>query len=297
MNIDLELYRIFYTVAKYESISKAMKELYISQPAITQRINNLEKQLNIKLFYRKPGGLKLTNEGKELYNYVKDSIETMNCVENKMDRYIQKNNRKSILIKSTNLIDNSFLCDTLIKFSQENPKFSINLEIGTEEKAIEELLNGQVDIVTMTNKQKIQSKALEIVATKTLSPCLYASRRYLEKQKSPINLYKKANQYDFILPKKESLERIEFDRFCKVYHLKIQSKYETENSNIRNYFVLNGLGISIGFREYIQEELKKKVFIEIPLKENLPPCNIYWVTIKNQTKEEIAKLIEIAKVV
>jgi len=297
VNIDLELYRIFYIVAKYESISKAMKELYISQPAITQRINNLEKQLNIKLFYRKPGGLRLTNEGKELYNYVKDSIETMNSVENKMNHYIKRNSERCINIKSTNLIDNSFLCDTLIKFSQENPKFSINLEIGTEEEAIEELLNGQVDIITMTNKQKMQSKALEIVATKTLNPCLYTSRKYIEKQRTQINIYKKANQYDFILPKKESLERIEFDKFCNKYHLKIQSKYETENSNIRNYFVLNGLGISLGFREYIQEELEKKIFIEIPLKEKLSQCNINWVTIKNQTKEEVAKLIEIAKVV
>ena len=88
MNIDLELYRIFYTVAKYENISKATEELYISQPAITQRINNLEKQLNIQLFYRKPSGMKLTKEGKQLFSYVKDSIETMNNVENKFDNYL-----------------------------------------------------------------------------------------------------------------------------------------------------------------------------------------------------------------
>ena len=91
LNIDLELYRIFYTVAKYKNISKATEELYISQPAITQRINNLERQLNIKLFYRKPDGMQLTLEGRELYNYVKNSIEVMNNVENKFNRYLQKN--------------------------------------------------------------------------------------------------------------------------------------------------------------------------------------------------------------
>lgn len=102
MNIDLELYRIFYTVAKYKNISKATEELFISQPAITQRINNLEKQLNIKLFYRRPDGMQLTMEGKELYNYVKDSIETMNNVENKFNGYLQKNRNNNIKIKTTN---------------------------------------------------------------------------------------------------------------------------------------------------------------------------------------------------
>ena len=96
-NIDLELYRIFYTVAKYESISKATGELYISQPAITQRINNLEKQLNIQLFYRRPGNIKLTDEGKILYGYVKNGIENMNEVETKFNNYIEQQTNNNVI--------------------------------------------------------------------------------------------------------------------------------------------------------------------------------------------------------
>lgn len=54
---------------------------------------------------------------------------------------------------------------------------------------------------------------------------------------------------------------------------------ETQSINIRKYFVLNGLGIAVGFKEYIQEELKKNIFIEIPLEDSLPECNINWVTL------------------
>lgn len=149
MNIDLELYRIFYTVAKYKNISKATEELYISQPAITQRINNLEKQLNIKLFYRRPDGMQLTLEGKELYNYIKDSIEIMNNVENKFNRYLQKNRNNNIKIKTTNQIDNLILCNTIVEFSKKYPKIGIDLDIGTEKEAVNEILNGQVDIITI----------------------------------------------------------------------------------------------------------------------------------------------------
>ena len=296
MNIDLELYRIFYTVAKYKNISKATQELYISQPAITQRINNLEKQLNIKLFYRKPDGMKLTKEGKELYKYVKDSIETMNNVENKFNIYLQKNKTNNIKIKTTNQIDNIFLGDTIVKFSKKYPEIGIVLHIETEKEAIEELLNEQVDIITIKDIKQIRNKNFKIIATKNLTPCIYTSKNYLEKQNGKIDIYNKAEQYNFILPKKGSIERSEFDKFCQKHHLDIKLKYETQSINIRKYFVFNGLGIAVGFKEYIYEELKRNIFIEIPLEEGLSECNINWVTLNNERKnEEVLKLIKIVK--
>ena len=50
-NIDLNAYRIFYVVAKYESFTKAAEELYVSQPAISYSIKKLEEELNTKLLY------------------------------------------------------------------------------------------------------------------------------------------------------------------------------------------------------------------------------------------------------
>lgn len=296
MNIDLELYRIFYVVAKHENISKATQELYISQPAITQRINNLEKQLNIKLFYRKPSGMKLTDEGNQLYKLIKDSIETMNQVEKQFKQYLQKSQKNNIRIKSTNLDDNLLLGNIIIAFSHQYPQIGVNLDIGTEEAAIEELINGDVDVITIKENQKVKNKKLEIVATNQLNTCLYTSKQYLAKLKEPINLYERSEQYHFILPKKNSRERIAFNHFCQKYKLNIQSEYETESINIRNYFALNGLGIAVGFKEYIQEELKNKIFIEIPLKEKLPKYHINWLMMNNKIREKkMDKLIEIVK--
>lgn len=296
MNIDLELYRIFCVVAKYENISKATKELYISQPAITQRINNLEKQLNIKLFYRKPDGMKLTREGKQLYDYVKDSIEIMNNVENKFDNYLKKNKSNSIKIKSTNFVENLCLCNAIITFSKKYPEIGINLATGTEEEAIEDVINEQIDIIAI--KDAYNNSELQKIATQKLTPCLYTSTEYLNKQNQEVDIYNKCQNYTFILPKKDSLERVEFDKFCKKYHLTIGQKYETESIDIRNYFVLNGFGIAVGFKEYITEELKKKVFVELQLKEELPICHINWVVKKNKRIEEnIEKFIEIVKTI
>ena len=76
MNIDFELYRIFYTVAKNQNITKAAEELNISQPAISKSIKNLEEQLKGQLFIRTKRGVILTEEGKEFYNYIKKQLNT-----------------------------------------------------------------------------------------------------------------------------------------------------------------------------------------------------------------------------
>ena len=67
MNTDLELYRVFYTVAKHKHMTKASEELHISQPAISQSIKKLEDQLGGTLFLRSNKGMELTEEGKMFY--------------------------------------------------------------------------------------------------------------------------------------------------------------------------------------------------------------------------------------
>ena len=72
-NIDLELYRVFYEVVKYKNISKAAEAMYISQSAITQSIQKLENMLGGKVFYRNKRGVELTEEGENIYNYIKET--------------------------------------------------------------------------------------------------------------------------------------------------------------------------------------------------------------------------------
>ncbi|WP_143726667.1 helix-turn-helix domain-containing protein, partial [Clostridioides difficile] len=63
MNIKLELYKVFNAVVNNKSFSLAAKELFMSQPAVSQSIKQLEEQLDTLLFYRNNKGVKLTPEG------------------------------------------------------------------------------------------------------------------------------------------------------------------------------------------------------------------------------------------
>ena len=65
MSIDLELYKVFYTVGKTGNLTKAAKELYITQPAVSQSIKQLETLLGGRLFVRTPKGMKLTENRRD----------------------------------------------------------------------------------------------------------------------------------------------------------------------------------------------------------------------------------------
>ena len=64
-----EIYEIFLTVSETGSISKAADKLYISQPALSQQLKKMEKELEVDLFIRSNKGIDLTEEGKIVYKY------------------------------------------------------------------------------------------------------------------------------------------------------------------------------------------------------------------------------------
>lgn len=80
-NFDLNLYKVFLTVAQTKNISKAAEMLYISQPAISYDIKMLENALGGKLFIRTSKGVELTPEAEKLYNAVSNSFNILSLGE------------------------------------------------------------------------------------------------------------------------------------------------------------------------------------------------------------------------
>ena len=75
--IDFELYKLFYTVAKYGSLSKAATELYISQPAASQSVRRLEQLLDTPLFNRLNHGMELSAQGgKIIFDDVEQAVKS-----------------------------------------------------------------------------------------------------------------------------------------------------------------------------------------------------------------------------
>lgn len=289
MNISLENFKVFYNVAKYKSFSETSKKMYISQPAITQRINSLENQLNCKLFYRIANGVKLTEEGNKLFMDIKDSIETMEKVEDNFKNYINnKTNEEIVKIQITNSNNNIYIYNKIIKNLIPNKKVKIT-ENANVKLGLEALTNKEIDLLIFDRPYRIRKTNIEIVLQEKLEQILYTTKKYIKNRK--IDLYNE-NNYNYILPTKGTLEREQLDKYFAKNKINIKSINEIDNYNIRNLFVNNNLGITVGIKENIKEELNRGLFIEIPLKEKLPTYNIYIAKLEDNKK--INQFIDIA---
>ena len=108
-NINFELYKVFCCVSKYKNITKASHELFISQPAITQTIKKLEKQIGYTLFYRTKQGVELTDDGQFLYDYLKIHVDCL-CITNEKISEIKNSINKTVRIGSgTTLIETTLI--------------------------------------------------------------------------------------------------------------------------------------------------------------------------------------------
>lgn len=149
MNVDLELYRVFCEVVKYKNISKAAESMYISQSAVTQSIQKLETILGGKVFYRNKTGVELTEEGKNLYEYVKNSIETMNNAENIFSKYITLEKGK-VRIGGNNSLITSLIVSPLLDFIKKYPDIEIYVTTGSTSELMQKLVNGELDLVVLS---------------------------------------------------------------------------------------------------------------------------------------------------
>ena len=87
MEQNLSQYKIFYEVAKAGNISKAAKELYISQPAISKAINKLEDSLGLSCLHRSSRGVQLTSEGEILFEHTREAFDALDRGKQELKRF------------------------------------------------------------------------------------------------------------------------------------------------------------------------------------------------------------------
>ncbi len=258
MNTDLELYRVFCEVVKYKNISKTAESMYISQSAITQSIQKLENILGGKVFYRNKNGVELTEEGKNLYEYIKDSIETINNAENIFSKYITLEKGK-IRIGGGNSLLSSLIFEPFLNFTKKYPNIDISISSGITDVLMQKLANGELDIVALNLPFKSrQYSNIEIISLRNSTFCFFSSKNYIKKH--PIKNLQEINNTTIILPKTPSSKRKILDDFCNKENIKLNANYEVSSSSIMKKLVLNDIGIGFTNIENLQD-IKDKITI------------------------------------
>ena len=250
MNTDLELYRVFCEVVKHKNISKTAESMYISQSAVTQSIQKLENVLGGKVFYRNKNGVELTEEGKNLYEYIKNSIETMSNAENLFSQYVNLE-KGQVRIGGGNSLVSSLIMKPLIEYMKEYPDINITIGSGITDVLMQSLANGELDLVVLNlpyNSKKYSN--IEIVPLKEAQFCFYASKEYT-KQHSIKNM-KDLENCTLILPKSTANKRKILEEYCKKENITVNPKYEMSSSTVMSELVLNNVGVGFTNIENLQ---------------------------------------------
>lgn len=142
---NLNLYHIFYTVAKTGNISKAANQLYISQPAVSKATHKLEEEIGTTLFNRSSRGVTLTDEGKVLFDYVERAFENLAKGEEHIRKYNELGLGHIRIGVSTSLCKH-ILLDYLKDFIKDNPHIKVSIDCHATINTLNLLKNDEIDI-------------------------------------------------------------------------------------------------------------------------------------------------------
>ena len=292
MNIDFELYRIFYVVANHSNITKASEELNISQPAISKSIKNLEDQLGGQLFIRTKRGVILTEEGKEFYNYIKQAIEYINNAENKFTDLINLETG-CIKIGIGTTLTKEFLLPYIEKFHSMYPKIDIQIITNITSELIQKLKNGLIDIVVLNINDTNYGNDIDIIKCKKINDCFVVNNKYKDLINKELSL-KDLNNYPLILQAKGSNTREFLDNIARKKDIILKPNIELASYTLVVEFTKIGLGIGYVTKEYIKESINNKELYELNIKEKIPSRYIGIALSKNHIPNfSTKKLIEI----
>lgn len=146
MDINYELYKVFYHVAHSLSFSEASKQLFISQSAVSQSIKVLEKKLNQNLFIRSTKRVQLTPEGEILLRHIEPAINLIQRGESQIMEASSLGGGQ-LRIGASDMICRYFLVPYLNRFHKEFPGVHIKVTNQTSIGCVDLLENGQVDLI------------------------------------------------------------------------------------------------------------------------------------------------------
>ncbi len=260
-NLNLNLYRVFYIVAKTKSFSESSKVLHISQPAISKHIQNLEYELNTLLFYRTNRGIELTPEARNLVTYVEKAYNYLSLGEQELQQSKDLSKGK-ISIGLPEFSSVNYLNKYLKEYMNNYPSITIDIVYKPIKTLLSLLDDHNIDLLILPGAITIPDTFKKVELTKE-EYCFAYSKEYNQKE---INSIKDLSNYKVILPSTNTMARKKLDDILFKYDLSIKPIMEVENSELIYNYISKGLGIGYIPGNLIDESSNiEKAKIEEPL--------------------------------
>ncbi len=270
MVTKLDLYKVFCQVGKSKSFSKASKELYMTQPAVSQAIMQLEGELDIRLFNRTSKGVTLTNEGSLLYEYVNSAINLINVGEKKILEF------KDLTIGELKIgvgdtISKYFLLPYLEEFHNRYPNLKFKIINGTTLELCALIKSGEIDIAICN--LPIDDPSLEFITCGEVRDIFVCGEKYKGLTKKKISLEEMV-KYPLIFLEPNSNSRKYVENFMLSNGIKISPEFELGSFDLLLEFAKINLGIACVVKEFSKDYLEQGLLYEVKVLEEIPSRSI-----------------------
>lgn len=259
MKTNLELYKVFYYVAKNKNITQAANELMVSQPAVSKSIKTLERDLDTVLFNREKNGVSFTNAGELLFNKIRKSMELITSAEEDLTS-LNNMEHGTINIGAGNTIMQRYLMPYIKKFHELYPNINVIVHTVVTPELIKRAQVGLVDIVFTHLPNNIPND-FTITKIKKLHDIFVVNKDSEYKDKTITK--KDLQTLPLVLLPFSASNRNNFNKFCTQNNIIINPLMEIGNDLIIEECALGGLGVGLVVKEYVQDQLDSNKLFEL----------------------------------
>jgi DNA-binding transcriptional LysR family regulator len=256
---------VFHEVAKHRSFSKAAEGLFISQPAVTKHIKELERRVGMGLIQRRKGGFSLTEAGKIIFRYSHKISSHLMEMENVLGS-LQKDHRGLLKIGTTESYSRCLMPRLLSGFQAAHPAFKIALDVGNSDEIERNLVVYKNDL-GLIGLTRTSSKLEAIPFLKEPLVLIVSPNHSLAKRK--VVSLRELEGYPFIIRAKGSTTRRIVLQAFKDLEIRPSLLMEAGSSEFIKQWVSEGKGVSIIVKRIVEDEEKRGIIKTVPLMEKL----------------------------
>lgn len=253
LHLTIRQLRIFDAVARHLSHSRAAKELYLSQPAVSMQIKQLEQSVGLSLFDQVGKQMHLTEAGQEMLHYTRSiaqQLEEMDAMLSEMKGL--EHGRLNISTVST---ASYFIAQLLAKFTRQYPKIKVSLNVANRDAVIKLLVDNSADLAIMGQPPEGTDMLSQSFMQNPL--VVIAAHKHPLTKVSNIQP-KQLAQEIFLLREQGSGTRGVAERYFASHQLKLPTHMEMDTNEAIKQSVQAGMGLGIISMHCIELELKAK---------------------------------------
>jgi len=277
MNVTFRQLKVFESVARHLSYTKAAKELHLTQPAVSMQIKQLEEHTGLPLLEQIGKKIHLTEAGSEMYHYARSIAHELRKAASIMERLKGiESGRLEITVATT---ANAFATRMLAKFKQQHEGVTISLDVTNRERLLQQLADNEKDIAIMGRPPLDADLVIESFADNPLVVVAAPDHPLAKEEFIPLYMLQDET---FVVREQGSGTRTAMQRFFDEHKLNVTSSMEMNENEAIKQAVQAGMGLGIVSIHTLELELETNRLVILEVEDF--PIMRHWYLVHRKEK-------------